>query len=85
VAKLNSNESFLWYVGRIPRQAAERQLMNNLNPIGSFLIRESESRHGDFSLSVRDIDDVKLWLNEVITRYESVSEPFLTPHIGFRL
>lgn len=59
VAQLNSNESFLWYVGRIPRQAAERQLMNNLNPIGSFLIRESESRHGDFSLSVRDIDDVK--------------------------
>ena len=92
IAKLNSIESFPWYIGQLPRQTAERQLLTQLNQIGSFLIRysrkiiffylqtellndwifwnyprlaeifwfrESESRRGDFSLSVRDNDSVK--------------------------
>merc|ERR1712130_679121 len=59
IAKLNSIESFPWYIGQLPRQTAERQLLTQLNQMGSFLIRESESRRGDFSLSVRDNDGVK--------------------------
>lgn len=53
VARLNSNESFSWFVGQYPRQAAERDLMSAANPYGAFLIRESESRQGDYSLSVK--------------------------------
>lgn len=53
VARLNSNESFSWFVGQYPRQAAERDLNMAQNPYGAFLIRESESRQGDYSLSVK--------------------------------
>ena len=42
-----------WFVGQYPRQAAERDLNSPANPFGAFLIRESESRQGDFSLSVK--------------------------------
>jgi len=59
VARLNSNESFSWFVGQYPRQAAERDLNMAQNPYGAFLIRESESRQGDYSLSVKDQDGVK--------------------------
>lgn len=40
-----------WFVGGISRQAAE----NRLRPLecGAFLIRESESTPGEFSVSVR--------------------------------
>jgi len=41
-----------WYHGRITRNKAEEQLLKQ--PIdGAFLIRESESTPGDFSLSVK--------------------------------
>ena len=53
VARMNTNESFPWFVGQYPRQAAERDLNLPQNPFGAFLIRESESRQGDFSLSVK--------------------------------
>ncbi|NXD13912.1 GRAP protein, partial [Nothocercus nigrocapillus] len=40
-----------WYVGRISRQAAEELLLQRKH-LGAFLIRESESAPGEFSISV---------------------------------
>ncbi|NWX92643.1 GRAP protein, partial [Nothoprocta pentlandii] len=40
-----------WYVGRVARQAAEELLLQRKH-LGAFLIRESESAPGEFSISV---------------------------------
>ncbi|NXM16181.1 GRAP protein, partial [Ploceus nigricollis] len=40
-----------WYAGRISRQLAEERLLQR-NHLGAFLIRDSESAPGEFSLSV---------------------------------
>ncbi|NXE43214.1 GRAP protein, partial [Ptilorrhoa leucosticta] len=40
-----------WYAGRISRHLAEERLLKR-NQLGAFLIRDSESTPGDFSLSV---------------------------------
>ena len=40
-----------WYFGKIKRIEAEKKLLQADNEHGSFLIRDSESRHHDFSLS----------------------------------
>ncbi|RWS26809.1 tyrosine-protein kinase Src42A-like protein [Leptotrombidium deliense] len=59
VAKLESIEAEPWYFGKIKRVEAEKKLLMPENEHGSFLIRDSESRRNDFSLSVRDGDTVK--------------------------
>ncbi|KAJ8033873.1 Tyrosine-protein kinase Src42A [Holothuria leucospilota] len=59
VAKLQSLESEPWFFGNIKRVDAEKKLHLPQNEHGSYLIRVSESRHGDFSLSVRDGDTIK--------------------------
>lgn len=59
VAKLKSLESEPWYFGKIKRIEAEKKLLLPENEHGAFLIRDSESRKNDFSLSVRDGDTVK--------------------------
>uniref|UniRef100_A0A0N5AC59 Tyrosine-protein kinase n=1 Tax=Syphacia muris TaxID=451379 RepID=A0A0N5AC59_9BILA len=41
------------------RTEAEKLLLLNANEHGSFLVRDSESRQNDFSLSVRDGDTIK--------------------------
>lgn len=46
---------FRWFFGAIKRADAERQLLYSENGTGAFLIRESESQKGDFSLSGRGI------------------------------
>lgn len=43
---------YRWYSGRISRQLAEEILMKR-NHLGAFLIRESESSPGEFSVSVK--------------------------------
>ncbi|XP_064234322.1 GRB2-related adapter protein isoform X2 [Aotus nancymaae] len=43
-----------WYLGRISRQLAEEILMKR-NHLGAFLIRESESSPGEFSVSVKHL------------------------------
>uniref|UniRef100_A0A8C8LQV3 Tyrosine-protein kinase n=1 Tax=Oncorhynchus tshawytscha TaxID=74940 RepID=A0A8C8LQV3_ONCTS len=48
-----------WYFGKLGRKDAERQLLFTGNPRGTYLIRESETTKGAFSLSIRDWDDVK--------------------------
>ena len=47
-----------WFFGAMKRIDAEKQLMQPLNVHGSFLVRESDSRPGSYSLSVRYKDRV---------------------------
>ncbi|TMW46341.1 hypothetical protein DOY81_008582 [Sarcophaga bullata] len=48
-----------WYFRKIKRIEAEKKLLLPENEHGAFLIRDSESRQNDYSLSVRDGDTVK--------------------------
>ncbi|NXG24736.1 FRK kinase, partial [Grallaria varia] len=48
-----------WFFGSTKRADAERQLSNPGNQAGAFLIRESESLKGEYSLSVFDGTSVK--------------------------
>lgn len=59
VAKFETIDAEPWYFGKIKRIDAERKLLSSDNEHGAFLIRDSESRRNDFSLSVRDGDTVK--------------------------
>eukprot|EP00096_Caligus_rogercresseyi_P009105 TRINITY_DN302_c0_g1_i2.p1 TRINITY_DN302_c0_g1~~TRINITY_DN302_c0_g1_i2.p1 ORF type:complete len:544 (+),score=182.00 TRINITY_DN302_c0_g1_i2:133-1764(+) len=59
VAKLKSIEAEPWYFGKIKRMEAEKKLLLPQNEHGSYLIRDSESRRNDYSLSLRDGDTVK--------------------------
>lgn len=59
VAKLKSIEAEPWYFGKIKRVEAEKKLLSPENEHGAYLIRDSESRRNDYSLSVRDGDTVK--------------------------
>uniref|UniRef100_A0A8D0E2K2 Tyrosine-protein kinase n=1 Tax=Salvator merianae TaxID=96440 RepID=A0A8D0E2K2_SALMN len=59
VARVNSLETEEWFFKGISRKDAERQLLAPGNVIGSFMIRESESTKGSYSLSVRDFDNEK--------------------------
>ncbi|KAM9829571.1 tyrosine-protein kinase HCK isoform X2 [Syngnathus typhle] len=45
-----------WFFKGVSRRDAERQLLAPGNKVGSFMIRDSESNKGSFSLSVRDTD-----------------------------
>nr|BAF02920.1 protein tyrosine kinase src [Monosiga ovata] len=58
VAKMQSIQAEDWFHGRIKRQDAEKVLLL-CGQHGSFLIRESESKPGDYSLSVKEGDAVK--------------------------
>ena len=40
-----------WYFGKIKRVEAEKKLLSPENEHGAFLIRDSESRRNDYSLS----------------------------------
>ncbi len=48
-----------WFFGKIKRADAEKKLLQAGNQTGTYLIRESESQPGNYSLSVRDADSVK--------------------------
>lgn len=52
VANLKSIQAEPWYFGDIKRGEAERKLLSESNEHGAFLIRNSESRRNEFSLSV---------------------------------
>uniref|UniRef100_A0A8D2KXU3 Tyrosine-protein kinase n=1 Tax=Varanus komodoensis TaxID=61221 RepID=A0A8D2KXU3_VARKO len=56
VAKVNTLEQEPWFFKAISRKDAERQLLAAGNTQGAFLVRESESSKGSYSLSVRDFD-----------------------------
>uniref|UniRef100_A0A3Q2X5C6 Tyrosine-protein kinase n=4 Tax=Haplochromini TaxID=319058 RepID=A0A3Q2X5C6_HAPBU len=59
VAPVDSIQAEDWYFGKLGRKDAERQLLSTGNPRGTYLIRESETTKGAFSLSIRDWDDLK--------------------------
>ncbi|XP_045400169.1 tyrosine-protein kinase FRK [Lemur catta] len=59
VAEDRSLQAEPWFFGAIKRADAEKQLLYSENQTGAFLIRESESQKGDFSLSVLDQGVVK--------------------------
>ena len=45
--------NYSWFFGAITRKHAENLLMQPFNDCGSFLIRNSESTSGDYSLSIK--------------------------------
>ncbi|XP_074043504.1 tyrosine-protein kinase FRK [Macrotis lagotis] len=59
VAEDQSIQAEPWFFGSIKRVDAEKQLLYPGNQNGAFLIRESETQKGDFSLSVLDNKIVK--------------------------
>ncbi|GLD65857.1 proto-oncogene tyrosine-protein kinase Yrk-like isoform X1, partial [Lates japonicus] len=59
VAPVDSIQAEEWYFGKMGRKDAERQLLAHGNQRGTFLIRESETTKGAYSLSIRDWDDNK--------------------------
>uniref|UniRef100_A0AAR2JJP3 Tyrosine-protein kinase n=1 Tax=Pygocentrus nattereri TaxID=42514 RepID=A0AAR2JJP3_PYGNA len=59
VAPIDSIQAEDWYFGKMGRKDAERQLLSPGNVRGTYLIRESETTKGAFSLSLRDWDEVK--------------------------
>ena len=48
-----------WYFGATTRKEAEKQLMQPFNAYGSFLIRDSDTTPGTYTLAVRDTEKVK--------------------------
>ncbi|XP_049725395.1 tyrosine-protein kinase HCK isoform X1 [Elephas maximus indicus] len=56
VARINSLETEEWFFKGISRKDAERQLLAPGNMLGSFMIRDSETTKGSYSLSIRDYD-----------------------------
>ncbi|NXR10048.1 LCK kinase, partial [Semnornis frantzii] len=67
VAMVNSLEPEPWFFKNISRKDAERQLLASGNTHGSFLIRESETTKGSYSLSVRDFDQTQ---GETVKHYK---------------
>ncbi|NXL90417.1 FRK kinase, partial [Alectura lathami] len=59
IAPVQSIEAEPWFFGPIKRADAEKQLLYPGNQAGAFLIRESESLKGEYSLSVFDGESVK--------------------------
>ncbi|CAD7672008.1 unnamed protein product [Nyctereutes procyonoides] len=84
VAKVNTLETEEWFFKDITRKDAERQLLAPGNSAGAFLIRESETLKGSYSLSVRDYDPVH---GDVIKHYKIRSLDnggyYISPRITF--
>ncbi|KAF5908958.1 tyrosine-protein kinase Lyn-like isoform X1, partial [Clarias magur] len=55
VAQVDTMETEEWFFKDITRKDAERQLLAPANKPGSYLIRESETSKGSYSLSIRDV------------------------------
>ncbi|TMS09612.1 Tyrosine-protein kinase Lyn [Larimichthys crocea] len=56
VGQVDTMETEEWFYKDITRKDAERQLLAPANKPGSYLIRESETSKGSYSLSIRDSD-----------------------------
>ncbi|NXP59514.1 LYN kinase, partial [Chloropsis cyanopogon] len=84
VAKVNTLETEEWFFKDITRKDAERQLLAPGNGPGAFLIRESETLKGSYSLSIRDYDPEH---GDVIKHYKIRSLDnggfYISPRITF--
>ena len=58
-----------WYFGKIKRIEAEKKLLLPENEHGAFLIRDSESRRNDYSLSGKCIVNIDMTLRMYIDIY----------------
>ena len=68
-----------WYYGDISRTEAEKLLYGEGNQRGSYLVRDSETVPGGYSLSIKDRDKVKHY--KIKCEREAF---FIVPHIKFR-
>ena len=68
-----------WYFGAIGHHEAEKFLMYTTNATGSFLVRESTSTSGNYSLSIRDVKKVR---HHRIQKLDS-GVYFVTPQVTF--
>uniref|UniRef100_A0A674N7K1 Tyrosine-protein kinase n=1 Tax=Takifugu rubripes TaxID=31033 RepID=A0A674N7K1_TAKRU len=59
VAPADSIQAEEWYFGKMGRKDAERLLLIPGNHRGTFLVRESETTKGAYSLSIRDWEEAK--------------------------
>uniref|UniRef100_A0A3Q3XQK5 Tyrosine-protein kinase n=1 Tax=Mola mola TaxID=94237 RepID=A0A3Q3XQK5_MOLML len=57
VGQANTMETEDWFFKDITRKDAERQLLAPANKPGYYLIRESETSKGSYSLSIRDVGE----------------------------
>ncbi|KAL8182122.1 UNVERIFIED_CONTAM: hypothetical protein K2H54_044414 [Gekko kuhli] len=84
VAKVNTLETEEWFFKDITRKDAERQLLAPGNSPGAFLIRESETLKGSYSLSIRDTDSQH---GDVVKHYKIRSLDnggyYISPRITF--
>ncbi|KAK1173791.1 tyrosine-protein kinase Lyn-like [Acipenser oxyrinchus oxyrinchus] len=84
VAQVNTLETEEWFFKDITRKDAERQLLAPRNKPGAFLIRESETSKGSYSLSIRDSDQKGV---DVIKHYKIRSLDnggyYISPKITF--
>ncbi|XP_032078540.1 tyrosine-protein kinase Lyn isoform X1 [Thamnophis elegans] len=84
VAKINTLETEEWFFKDITRKDAERQLLAPGNAPGAFLIRESETLKGSYSLSIRDHDGQN---GDVVKHYKIRSLDnggyYISPRITF--
>ncbi|XP_040192976.1 tyrosine-protein kinase Lck [Rana temporaria] len=85
VAPVSGIASESWFFKNLGRKDAERQLLAPGNQQGSFLIRESETSQGSYSLSVRDLDQVQ---GEVVKHYKIRNMDnggfYISPRITFK-
>ncbi|KAM4610698.1 tyrosine-protein kinase HCK [Polymixia lowei] len=58
-----------WFFKGVSRKDAERQLLASGNKVGSFMIRDSETTKGSYSLSVRD-SDIQSGDNALVKHYK---------------
>nr|CAB3245984.1 tyrosine-protein kinase Fgr-like [Phallusia mammillata] len=59
VAPMGGLDCEEWFFGKISRKECERTLINNRSARGTFMIRESETAPGAYSLSISDEDPQK--------------------------
>ncbi|XP_068124976.1 tyrosine-protein kinase Lck [Hyperolius riggenbachi] len=85
VAAVNGIQTESWFFKDLGRKDAERQLLAPGNQQGSFLIRESETNKGSYSLSVRDFDQTQ---GEVVKHYKIRNMDdggyYISPRITFK-
>ena len=78
---MNIFSDYSWFFGKIKRADAEKKLLTPGSPSGTFLIRDSETMPGNYSLSIRDGDSVRHYRIRKLDSggfYITVRAPFST-------
>ncbi|XP_074144023.1 tyrosine-protein kinase Blk isoform X1 [Sminthopsis crassicaudata] len=83
VARLKTLEIEKWFFKTISRRDAERRLLDPVNKTGAFLIRESETNKGAFSLSVKDTTSTGDLIKHYKIRSLDEGGYYISPRITF--